>query len=73
MFESIVTSSAVSFIADLYSNPSMTETLLQKIVTGTNELISNGIICHLKSKIKPLLNKCTPKQIQEIDKLFNVS
>jgi len=71
-FENIVTNSAVSFIADLYSNPSMTETLLQTIVTGTNELISNGIICHLKSKIEPLLDKCTSEQIQEIDKLFNV-
>jgi len=71
-FENIVTNSAVSFIADLYSNPSMTETLLQTIVTGTNEHISNGIICHLKSKIEPLLDKCTSEQIQEIDKLFNV-
>ncbi|KAE9524413.1 hypothetical protein AGLY_015134 [Aphis glycines] len=57
-FENIVTNSAVSFIADLYSNPS------------TNELISNGIICHLKSKIEPLLDKCTSEQIQEIDKLI---
>lgn len=54
--------SLLSFITNLYTNLSMAEALLQKIITATNELISNKIMHNLKNEIEPILNIGNSKQ-----------
>lgn len=50
-FKNVVTSSILSFIANLYSKPNVTAILLQDIINGVNELFSNEIIPSLKKKL----------------------
>lgn len=55
-FEDNVRSSAISFLSELHMNTSMTSNLVQKIINGVTEFISNGILPHLKIAILSILN-----------------
>lgn len=71
-FKNTILQSVMRFVVDLQSKPNVTRSLLQKIVTDTDDLITNGIINKLKIKLEPLLKSCDPVQKHEIDKLFEV-
>jgi len=70
-FKNIILHSVMRFVVDFQSKPNVTRTLLQNIVSNTDDLIS-GIICKLKIKLEPLLKSCDPIQKYEIDKLLEV-
>ncbi|KAE9528505.1 hypothetical protein AGLY_012076, partial [Aphis glycines] len=70
-FKNTILHSVMRFVVDLQSKPNVTRTLLQNIVSDTDDLIS-GIICKLKIKLEPLLKSCNPIQKYEIDKLLEV-
>lgn len=71
-FKDIVTNNVSSFIAKLYSKPNVTDTLLQEIVEGVNELFSNEIITHLEKKVFSVLTNYDTSKKTEIEEMFNV-
>lgn len=71
-FEDIVRNCVLQFITKLYTNPNVTEFLMQEIVDGATELFSSGIISNLKTKIMPHLFNSNKTEIAEIEKMLTV-
>jgi len=70
-FKNTILHSVMRFVVDLQSKPNVTRSLLQNIVSDTDDLITNGIISKLKIKSEPLLKSCDPVHKHEIGKLFD--
>jgi len=70
-FIDIIMNSVLEFITSLYTKPTVTETLVQKIMDGVSKSFSSGIVLYLKNKIMSHLKACSSSDKNEIISMFN--